>query len=332
MTSADTERSSDSIADAPNAGLVAVVGSAMMDLITYTERIPDEGQTLSGTSFELGFGGKGANQAVMARLLGAPVAFVGRVGDDSFADMTITNFNRLGINISGVSRSSGTSTGAAAIWVTPDGSNRIICVGGANDRLTDTEASESILSLPEVAVTVSQFEIQDAAILGAFRAAKVRGSATILNPAPSRHVTAEILQLTDWLVVNENEFEDLTDTRQRPRDWKADDQFIIRVSQALGIKLVITLGSDGALLSKPDGTVFRVPAPAVKTIDTTGAGDAFVGGLAFGVATGRSELQCVELGCYCGSRSVTQRGTQRSYPRRHEIARFLRASSPPTAG
>ena len=184
---------------------IAVVGSTMIDLIAYTQRVPSGGETIQGDDFRLGFGGKGANQAVMARLLGAEVAMVNALGDDVFGDMTMRNFADLGIDARFVTRVPG-SSGVAPIWVEPDGTNRIICVAGANDAMVPADAAAAIHALAPLDVVVGEFEIPQPVTAAAFAAARALGAVTVLNPAPAADMDPALLAVTDWLIPNEHEF------------------------------------------------------------------------------------------------------------------------------
>jgi ribokinase len=164
-------------------GHIAVVGSTNLDLIAYTPRIPGPGETLIGDRFVMGFGGKGANQAVMARLLGAEVAMVNCVGDDAYGELTRANLAGFGIDVSYVYTRPGAS-GVAPIWVEPDGTNRIIVIPGANHLLTAEQAAAAVTGFPSLDVVIGQFEIPQAVTAAAFAAARRRGATTILNPAP----------------------------------------------------------------------------------------------------------------------------------------------------
>ncbi len=296
---------------------VVVVGSMNIDLVTYAQRAPGPGETVIGDRFQSGFGGKGANQAVMARLLGADVSFVGALGDDNYATMTLENFARLGIEASGVMRV-GASSGVAPIWVEADGTNRIIVVPGANDLVTPGHAAAAMRSMPRVDVVVGQFEVPQAVTSAAFAVARERGAVTVLNPAPAASISADLLAATDWLMPNEVEFGVLLGT---PGDLS--DAAMIEFAARTGTRLVVTLGARGAALVAEGGTVTRVPAVPVTPIDTTGAGDAFVGAFAVGLALGLSELAAVSLGIRCASDSVTRPGTQASFPNPERCAAIL---------
>lgn len=298
---------------------VVVVGSMNIDLITYVRRAPAAGETVIGQRFESGFGGKGANQAVMARLLGADVAFVGALGDDAYATTTLANFARLGIDARRVLRVGG-SSGVAPIWVEADGTNRIIVVPGANDLVTPEHAAAAIEAVDRVDVAIGQFEIPQAVTAAAFAAAKARGAVTILNPAPAAPIAPDLLAATDWLVPNEVEFGVLSGTPGDPVDAA-----LARFASAVGRRVIVTLGSRGAALVEAGGTVTRLPAERVTAVDTSGAGDAFVGAFAVGVALGWSEHDAVRLGLAAASDSVTRPGTQASFGDRASAARILAA-------
>jgi len=288
---------------------VAVVGSMNIDLIAYTQRAPGPGETVIGERFRSGFGGKGANQAVMARLLGADVSFVGALGGDLYATMTLENFATLGVDASGVMRVPG-SSGVAPIWVEADGTNRIIVVPGANDLVTPEHAAAAVAAVARVDVAVGQLEIPQTVTAAGFAAARARKAVTILNPAPAAPISPGLLAATDCLIPNEVEFGTLTGT-----DGGADpsDAAFAAFAARTGTRLVVTLGARGAALVGRDGAVTRVPAEPVTAVDTTGAGDAFVGAFAVGIALGLPELDAVRLGIACASDSVTRPGTQSSF-------------------
>ena len=188
--------------------VIVVVGSAMMDLTAYADVLPEPGQTLAGQLFTTGFGGKGANQAVMAAHCGAQVHFIGKLGDDVFGKAIADNFVKVGINSRFVETSS-TPNGVAHIWVDGAGENRIIIIPGANHEIEVSKAVEAIDSIEDLAIVVAQCEIKQEVTVAAFKAAKARGSTTILNPAPYQQLSAELLELTDWLIPNETEFREL---------------------------------------------------------------------------------------------------------------------------
>jgi len=290
--------------------VIAVVGSAMIDLTAYATVIPAPGQTLEGDLFTTGFGGKGANQAVIAAHCGAEVHFVGKLGRDLFGDSIAENFKKLGIDSEYVERSD-TPNGVAHIWVDSNGENRIIIIPGANHEIESKKAIEAIESIAGLAVVVAQCEIKQEVTLAAFSAAKKRGCVTILNPAPYQPLSKELLAVTDWIIPNETEFKELHG--QAPT---SDD---VLKSFRPGKNSIVTLGSEGAVLITSDGNLTRMSAPKVNAVDTTGAGDAFVGVFAFGLASGKNPEDAMKLGIKVASMSVTRKGAQSSYPSQAEI-------------
>jgi len=296
---------------------IAVVGSANIDLVAFVDRTPAAGETVLGRSFSQGFGGKGANQAVIAARLGASVAFIGALGEDAYATATLANFGAENIATNGVARFPG-SSGLASIWVEPDGTNRIVVIAGANGLVDATAASESIARLAMLDVAVGQLEIPQTATAVAFRTARARGASTVLNPAPASELDASLLESTDWLVPNEHELEGLTGLSP------TTDADLIRAAGALGVRLVVTLGAAGAALVV-DGRVERIAAPKIDAVDSTGAGAAFVGAFAVGLGLGLAPIDAVRLGVACAADSVSRAGAQASYPDRARARRLVRS-------
>jgi ribokinase len=301
---------------------ILVVGSTMIDLVAYADRLPDDGETVVGTSFHSGFGGKGANQAVMAGRLGADVAMVAAVGDDDYGTATLANFTSEGIATEHVVRVSG-SSGVAPIWVDGRGANRIIIVAGAN-LLVRAEQAEAAVAARRPSVVLGQFEIPQAVTAAGFAAARAIGATTILNPAPAAALQPELLAVTDWLVPNETEFALIVGV-PLAQDVGEEDRQIAAFAQRVGVSVVVTLGERGAAVAPVGGTVTRVPAPVVDAVDTTGAGDAFVAGFGVGLAMGYDPIAAARLGCAAASDSVTRAGTQLSYPD-HDRAQDLLAA------
>ena len=295
---------------------IVVVGSCNIDLVAYPPRMPEAGETILGDRFAMGFGGKGANQAVMAARLGAEVSMVGALGDDVYAEMTLRNFAEQGVEASGIQRVAG-SSGVAPIWVEPDGTNRIIVVAGANGLVDPALAAAAVRQAAAIDVCVGQLEIPQAATLAAFRSARERGAITVLNPAPAAPLDPDLVAATDWLVPNETELSALTGGPSAD-----DEQALERYAALLRGGLVVTLGAAGAALVSGGG-VTRLPAPAVTATDTTGAGDAFVGAFAFGLALGLTPLLAARLGVGCASDSVQRPGTQASFPDRRRALELL---------
>jgi ribokinase len=291
--------------------VIAVVGSAMIDLTAYAKNLPDAGQTVEGELFTTGFGGKGANQAVIAAHCGAEVHFIGKLGRDLFGQSIAENFNKLGINSDFVDRSD-TPNGVAHIWVDGNGENRIIIIPGANYEIEKERAIQGINSIMDLSIVIGQCEIKQEITLAAFTAAKARGCTTILNPAPYQQLSQELLAVTDWIIPNETEFKELHG--QLP----TSDEILKNFRN--GKNSIVTLGSEGAVLISADGTLTRTPAPKVQAIDTTGAGDAFVGTFAYGLACAKTATDAMSLGVRVASLTVTRKGAQASYPMQAEIA------------
>jgi len=291
--------------------VIAVVGSAMMDLTAYADVLPEPGQTLAGQLFTTGFGGKGANQAVMAAHCGAQVHFIGKLGADFFGNAIADNFVNVGINSQFVERSD-TPTGIAHICVDGNGENRIIIIPGANNEIEASKAVDAIHSIKDLAVVVAQCEVKQEVTLASFEAAKARGCITILNPAPYQEISADLLALCDWIIPNETEF------RELHGELPTNDQIL--KSFRPGKNSIVTLGSQGAAYISTEGQLTRVAAPNVTAVDTTGAGDAFVGTFAYSIASGKDPVSAMTLGIKVATSSVTRKGAQSSYPHQAEIA------------
>ena len=291
---------------------IAVIGSTMMDLTVYADVLPAAGETRFGNSFTTGFGGKGANQAVMAARTGAKVTMITGIGSDGFGDESLANFKNCGMDTSSVLRLP-THTGVAHIWVDGEGQNRISIVPGANFALTPQNAVDEVSKLKDVSVLIAQCEIPQEVTLAAFRTAQELGITTILNPAPYQPLTDELLELTDWLIPNEIEFAELDKTHRAP-----DSDAVIASLRNTG-RTIVTLGSDGAALVTAEGSVKRFAANKVSATDTTGAGDCFIGAFAAALASGATEESAVQFGIDCATKSVTRKGAQSSYPTIEEI-------------
>jgi ribokinase len=306
--------------DAPS---ILVVGSTMIDLIAYADVLPEAGQTVVGRDFQMGFGGKGANQAVAAARLGARVSMVNCVGEDSYGADTMRNFEAQGVDTSWVRQVPG-SSGVAPIWVDKAGMNRIICVPGAND---DTSPALAVAAFEAVrpALVVAQFETPQPTTAAVFAAARAAGVPTVLNPAPAAPIDSSVIAETDWLVPNEHEFA-LIGGGTLDGDEGREDERLRELAARLGVSLVVTLGERGAAVLPAGGAVVRVPAPPVRAIDTTGAGDAFVGAFVVGLASGWSPEDAARLGCAFAADSVTKPGTQSSFASR-EAAAPMRAAA-----
>lgn len=297
---------------------VCVVGSSNVDLVTYAERLPVLGETLPGERFEQSFGGKGANQAVMAAKLGAEVTMVTKLGDDIFGRDYLENFRRLGLDTRHVLVTAEASTGVAPIWVEQaSGNNQIIVVLGANELLTPADVAAAADAIGRCAVLICQWECPLPTMIAAMQIARDAGVTTIFNPAPARGALPEDLYaLCDFLCPNESETESLTGIAVATID---DAERAARLLRDRGPRSVlVTLGERGSLLVD-EGPRTLVPAPKVRAIDTTGAGDAFVGSFAFFLARGHDARDSMARAARVASISVQHRGAQPSFPRADEL-------------
>jgi ribokinase len=301
------------MADRPR---IAVVGSANVDLTTFSERFPKPGETIFGQKFDLGFGGKGANQAVAARLCGADVFMVARVGDDLFGPSTIKNFEKLGIDAAHVRQVAGVSSGVAPIFVDPSGQNRIIVVKGANDLLKPADVDAAADTLKSADCIVLQFEIPLETVYYTIQFARRNGIRCILNPAPAQPVDLAAVVDLDYFVPNESEAETISGMPVRNID---DAKRCAAKLLASGIRrVIITLGANGSLLADSEG-MEHVSAFRVKSVDSTGAGDAFIGSFATFLGEGLEEREAVKRANLYAGLSTTGVGTQKSF---YERARF----------
>jgi ribokinase len=303
---------------------IAVVGSANIDLTTFTNQFPKPGETIFGQKFDLGFGGKGANQAVAARLCGAEVFMVARVGSDLFGPATIENFRRQGIDPTHVKQVKGLSSGVAPIFVEPNGQNRILVVKGANDALMPADVDAAAETLKSADCIVLQFEIPVETVYYTIRFARTHGIRCMLNPAPARPVDLGALKDLDYFVPNESEAETITG---RPVKNVEDAEKCAQQLVACGIRrVIITLGANGSLLAGRDGSEHVPPFP-VESIDSTGAGDAFIGSFAVFLAEGVPEREAVRRANLYAGLSTTGVGTQKSFYDRSRFDGELAARS-----
>jgi ribokinase len=298
---------------------VCVVGSTNMDLTFRTPRLPIAAETLIGQSFHLGHGGKGANQAVMAARLGAEVAFVSRVGRDVFGEQALANLRTQGIDTRFVSLDDQRASGVASILVDDQARNCILVVPGANLGLSPQDVRDAAEAIRAADVVICQLEVPLETVLEVFRIARECGVRTILNPAPVQRLPEELLQLTDVCVPNEGEAAGHSHITMTGGDYS---EAAARILRSKGPKAVlVTLGEKGVLVLDDDGPE-RLPAPQVRAVDTSGAGDAFVGSFAVLLAESCPLREAAQRANIVAALSVTRLGTQASYPRRSEIEAF----------
>jgi ribokinase len=295
---------------------IAVVGSANIDLTTFADHFPKPGETIFGQRFDLGFGGKGANQAVAARLCGSEVFMVARVGTDLFGPATIENFRQQGIDPTHVKQVDGLSSGVAPIFVEPNGQNRIIVVKGANDAVKPADVDAAADTLKSADCIVLQFEIPIETVYYTVGFARKHGIRCIVNPAPAQPVDMKALSELDYFVPNESEAETITGM---PVKNVEDAKKCAEKLLSGGVRrVIVTLGANGSLLANRDG-MEHVPPFAVKSVDSTGAGDAFIGSFAVFLGEGLPEKEAVRRANLYAGLSTTGVGTQKSF---YERARF----------
>ena len=299
---------------------IVVIGSANVDLVTRVERLPAPGETVLATDYAEHPGGKGANQAIAAARLGRAVSFVGVVGDDGHGALLTQALVAEGVDVANLRRLPGVPTGRALVLVDDEAENSIVVVSGANAELRAEDVSTAGGPLRSAAVAVAQLEIPLEAVRAAAGAAAGR---FLLNPAPARALDADLLDRVDVLVVNEGEFARVTGVEV------GDDAetFADRVAQAgLRCAVVVTLGGRGAMVCE-DGRVTVCPAPPVTVVDTTGAGDCFVGGLADALARGQGLPEALHWAVAAASLSTQSLGATTAMPTSAEVEELLTRST-----
>ncbi|KAK0059912.1 ribokinase [Biomphalaria pfeifferi] len=308
---------------------VVVVGSCNTDLSSYVSRLPLRGETLTGTRFETGFGGKGANQCVAAAKLGAKTALVGKLGEDVFGEQYLSNLLSNNINCEHVQSLKTASTGVASIFVGNDGSNFIVIVPGANNLLSvdDVNKAEALISSSKL--VVCQNEIPQETTLAALKLAKKCGVKTIFNPAPAdKDLDLELFSLPDFFCANETEASLLLN--QEVSDVESAKKACHQLIESKGCNtVIITLGDKGVVYqTRINLEVEHIPATQVTAIDTTGAGDSFIGSLAY-YMTNMEQLplsKMIDRAGQIAAISVQKPGTQKSFPLASEIPLGLLSS------
>ncbi|WP_431144975.1 ribokinase [Pseudomonas alvandae] len=298
---------------------VVVIGSLNMDLVTRAPRLPRGGETLIGESFSTIPGGKGANQAVAAARLGAQVSMVGCVGSDAYGQQLRGALLAEGIDCQAVSVVDG-SSGVALIVVDDNSQNAIVIVAGANGELTPAVLERFDAVLQSADVIICQLEVPDATVGHALKRGRELGKTVILNPAPaSRALPAEWYAYVDYLIPNESEAMVLSGLAVDSLET-AEAAATQLIAGGAG-KVIVTLGAQGLMFA--NGSSFEhFPAPRVKAVDTTAAGDTFVGGFAAALASGKDEVEAIRFGQVAAALSVTRAGAQPSIPTLLEVQAF----------
>jgi ribokinase len=300
---------------------ILVVGSLNADLVVRAPRFPKPGETISGEDLQIIPGGKGANQSVAAARQGASVAIVGRVGNDSFGPELINNLQRNQVDTTHVQVDAQSATGTATIIVDANGQNSIVLSPGGNGRVTPEDVKE--ISFSEYKLLLLQLEIPVEAVSAAAQCAKQNGVRVLFNPAPARDLPPELISLPDFLLPNETELSLLTN--QLVSDTASAENAAKMLLARGAQNVIVTLGANGALIVNREMTK-HIASFQVDVVDTTAAGDAFIGGFASALLENKSLEEAVRYGCACGALSATRFGAQPSLPTKEEVEKFLNQS------
>jgi ribokinase len=313
---------------------ILVIGSLNADLVVRAPRFPAPGETIQGQDLATLPGGKGANQAVAAARLGASVAMTGRVGKDSFGSVLIENLKQNHVDVTHVVRDDVAATGTAVIVVDAGGQNSIVLSPGANGKVTPADVASASFSDPSAALRQAQrggsgrgarflllqLEIPLETVLSAARYAKEKGLRVLLNPAPARALPDELLGLADFILPNETELSLLTG--QAVSDVRSAETAARSLVPRGAKNVIVTLGANGALIVNKESAK-HIASFHVQVVDTTAAGDAFIGGFAVALLHGKSLEDAVQYACACGALAVTKFGAQPSLPTKQEVQEFL---------
>ena len=301
---------------------VTIMGSFVADLAFRTPQLPQWGQTVLGSDFRLGPGGKGSNQAVAAARLGARVSFLSRLGRDAFGDLARNTYKAENVDTEFLVETTQYSTGAASIVVhDTKGENSIVVVPGASFEITEAEVDRACRRIKDSVVFMTQLETRLPTVEYGLKVARELGVTTILNPAPALKLPESVYPLCDYLTPNESEAAELTG--EAVTDLASAERAAAKLL-ARGVRnVVVTLGENGALVKNAKLTEHVHAFRAGAVVETTGAGDAFNGGFAVALAEGQDILEASRFGCAVGGISVTRQGTATSMPRREEVEELL---------
>ena len=304
---------------------VAVLGSINMDVIAYLDRLPKPGETLHGTGYKMGLGGKGANQAVAARKLGCDVCFIARTGDDAFGDAARAEMASYDLDLAHVRRDAENATGIAIIKVGEGGQNMISVIAGANFAVDGTDIEAAKTTLAQARVLLLQLEVPLAASRAAAAVMREGGGRVVLDPAPAPKAAFDAATIAAIDIVTPNESEAAGMLGWQP----ASPDEGLRAAKdlrALGFATaIVKLGAQGVAVSGPEAEGI-IPPFKVAAIDTVAAGDSFNGGLACALDEGRPLLDAVRFAAACGALSTTRQGASAAAPTRAEVDAFLKRS------
>ncbi len=296
---------------------ILVVGSLNADLVARAPRFPQPGETISGEDLQIIPGGKGANQAVAAARLGANVSMLGRVGKDGFGNFLLDNLKSNNVNTKMIQHDDA-STGTAIIVVDSNGQNSIVLSAGANGKVSAADVDHA--SFATFDLILLQLEIPTPTVLSATKRAHENGLRVILNPAPAQPIPDELISLTDFIIPNETELSLLTG--MDVNDTASAEQAAHKLLKRGARNVIVTMGRKGALIVDKY-TSKHVDTFEVDVVDTTAAGDAFIGGFAAALLQDKSLEESVRYGCACGALAATKFGAQPSLPTKEEVERLL---------
>lgn len=303
---------------------ITVIGDLLYDCFIWADRLPREGETVTGYKSGFFASGKGGNQAVQAARLGAEVFMIGKVGRDERGRLLKDTLRSNGVRTDFVFEDPMESTGTDCVMVDRTGRNAIVVAPNANARITPEEVRSARELIESSDVLLCQLQINEEAITEALTVARAAGVITVLNPAPARAIPDAYYDLVDYFTPNETEAEFFTGRYQNafsPEEWRAET---VRAFREKGIRnLVVTLGAEGALFADRE-RIFHVPAFRVRAVDSTAAGDSFNAAFSLGLAEGKPVSEAVRLGCAAGALTASGEGSVPSLPDRKELEEFLR--------
>lgn len=293
---------------------ITVVGSINVDNVLKVSRLPKEGETISAENYDIKFGGKGANQAVAARKLGAYVSLIGAVGKDDMGKQNISNFKNIGMNVEGI-KISNNQTGCAVIPVDESGNNMIIIYPGANDSVNEEHIKKYEYLIKECDLIMLQFEIPMSSVEYAAKVAKKYNKIIVLNPAPAKKISSSLLKMVDYITPNETELMEITGVS----DIEKGAESLIEKGAK---NVIVTLGDKGCLYMNKYETI-KMDSFNVDAVDSTAAGDSFNAAFAVSVCENKKIKESLRFASAAGALTATKRGAQNSLPDRYELEKFL---------
>jgi len=300
---------------------IVVVGSLNMDMVVSLNRRPQRGETVLGTNFFMNAGGKGANQAVAARKLGATVAMIGKLGTDIFADQLLASLGQVGVECNAIEKIPGQVTGVAFVTLDPDGDNSIVVAPGANLLLTPEDIRRQEQLIKQAKLLMVQLEVPMETVMESITIAKRHNVPVLLDPAPAQHLSAELLSMVDYIVPNETEIAQLTGIH-------VYDQVTAKLAAVellrKGVSTVFAkLGEKGLVVVNSNST-FVVESYKVNAVDSTAAGDAFAGAVGAAIVSGKDNWTAAKFASAIGAITVTRKGAQASIPSLDEAEKFIK--------